>query len=87
MLDEVTRSKIRILSVDPGSTLAELIHLHDLPTSYGGQLEWKFEDEPHLDDDAKQTLGEMPKGPVVFKNGNVVELVTTQGGTTDQLEH
>jgi hypothetical protein len=86
-LDEGTRLKIRVLSKDPGSRLSEFIYLHDLPASYGGQLEWKFEDEPHLDDDAKQTLGEMPKGPVVFKNGNVVELATTQGGATDQLEH
>lgn len=85
--DEGTRLKIRVLSKDPGATLSELIHLHDLPISYGGQLEWKFEDEPLLDDDAKQALGTMPKGPVIFKNGKVVELATTQGGATDQLEH
>ncbi|KIM42946.1 hypothetical protein M413DRAFT_392210 [Hebeloma cylindrosporum] len=85
--DEGTRQKIRVLSKDPGSTLAELIHLHDLPVSYGGQLEWKFEDEPLLDDDAKEVLGTMPKGPVVFKNGSVVEPAATHDGAIDQLEH
>ena len=35
-------------------------------------MEWKFEDEPSLDDAAKELIGEMPKGPVVFEDGNVV---------------
>jgi len=78
--DEGTRLKIHVLSRDPGSTLSELIHSHDLPSSYGGKLEWKFEDEPQLDDDTKQVLGTMPKGPVIFKDGNVVELTTTLHG-------
>ena len=79
--------KIHVLSRDAGSTLSELIHSHDLPASYGGQLEWKFEDEPQLDDDAKQVLGTMPKGPLLFKDGNVVELTTTLDGEMGQLEH
>jgi len=78
--DEGTRLKIHVLSGDPGSTLSGLVHSHDLPASYGGKLEWKFEDEPQLDDDAKQVLGAMPKGPVIFKDGNVVDLSTTLRG-------
>jgi hypothetical protein len=58
------------LGKDPESltTLQKLIHPKDLPKMYGGELEWTFDDEPNLDDDAKAALpgGEMPKGPAIF---------------------
>ncbi|KAF8968943.1 CRAL-TRIO domain-containing protein [Flammula alnicola] len=75
--DEGTRQKIHVLGKDPGSTLSELVHTRDLPVAYGGELEWKFEDEPHLDEDTKQIIGEMPKGPVVFTDGAVMKLPAT----------
>lgn len=42
---------------------------------YGGDLVWKFEDEPALDDDTISAIKEMPKGPVVYKDGAVSEPV------------
>ncbi|KAG6909238.1 hypothetical protein DXG01_001420 [Tephrocybe rancida] len=72
--DEGTRNKIHVLGKDPGPTLRDLVHAHDLPKPYGGELQWKFEDEPSLDDDAKAALGgTMPKGPVVFTGGSVAK--------------
>ncbi|KAI0714077.1 CRAL/TRIO domain-containing protein [Cerioporus squamosus] len=70
--DEGTRRKIYILGKDPGPTLRTLVDPKDLPKTYGGELDWKFEDEPSLDDAAKELIGEMPKGPVVFEDGKVV---------------
>ncbi|KAI0688840.1 CRAL/TRIO domain-containing protein [Earliella scabrosa] len=70
--DEGTRRKIYILGKDPGATLRTLIEPQDLPKAYGGELDWKFEDEPALDDAAKALIGEMPKGPVLFVDGKVV---------------
>ncbi|KAG5726883.1 Sec14 cytosolic factor [Termitomyces sp. T112] len=72
--DEGTRNKIHILGKEPGSALRDLIHVYDLPKPYGGELEWKFEDDPNLDDDAKAALsGVMPKGPVVYMDGAVMK--------------
>jgi len=36
-------------------------------------MEWAFLDEPSLDEDAQEVLGEegMPRGPVVFWEGKV----------------
>ncbi|KAG6826635.1 hypothetical protein H0H92_015052 [Tricholoma furcatifolium] len=73
--DEGTRKKIHVLGKDPGPTLRDLVHIQDLPKPYGGELEWKFEDEPNLDDAAQTALGgTMPKGPVIFVEGAVVKL-------------
>lgn len=69
--DEGTRRKVHVLGKDPGPTLRTLIDPANLPRAYGGELEWKFEDEPILDDDAKKLIGEMPKGPVLLENGKV----------------
>lgn len=35
-------------------------------------MEFKFEDEPNLDQAAKDVIGEVPKGPVIFRDGAVV---------------
>ncbi|KAK7676368.1 hypothetical protein QCA50_020672 [Cerrena zonata] len=69
--DEGTRRKVHVLGKDPGPTLRTLIDPANLPKTYGGELEWKFEDEPALDQDAKNLIGEMPKGPVLLENGKV----------------
>ena len=61
-----------MLGRDPGPALRTLVEPKDLPRPYGGELDWKYEDEPALDDDAKAAIGEMPKGPAVFEDGKVV---------------
>ncbi|TRM61172.1 CRAL-TRIO domain-containing protein [Schizophyllum amplum] len=80
--DEGTRLKVHVLGRDPGPTLRELIEEGDLPKAYGGTLDFVFEDEPVLDEAAKAvvgegapgpdgkpqwTLGQVPRGPAVFK--------------------
>jgi hypothetical protein len=53
--------------------LRELIHDKDLPKAYGGELAWVFEDEPSLDEDTVSAIHEMPKGPVIYKDGAVAK--------------
>ncbi|EIN12397.1 CRAL/TRIO domain-containing protein [Punctularia strigosozonata HHB-11173 SS5] len=78
--DENTRSKIFVLgkvtsaadsssASDAGATLRTLVDSADLPRVYGGELDWAYEDEPSLDDAAKGVLGEVPKGPTIFIDG------------------
>ena len=62
-----------MLGKDPGATLRLLIDEKDIPQTYGGQLAWKFEDEPDLDDAIRGVIGEMPKGPATFVDGLVVK--------------
>lgn len=62
-----------MLGKDPGPTLRDLIDPKDLPKCYGGELDWRYEDEPLLDDAAKVVIGEMPKGPAVFVDGKVIQ--------------
>ncbi|KAJ3560204.1 hypothetical protein NP233_g10993 [Leucocoprinus birnbaumii] len=69
--DEGTRNKIYVLGKEPGAKLLEIINSEDLPKPYGGTLDWKFEDEPKLDAAAQELIGEMPKGPVIFRDGKV----------------
>ncbi|GBE85273.1 Sec14 cytosolic factor [Sparassis crispa] len=70
--DEGTRRKIHILGHEPGPALRQLIDPEHLPKSYGGDLDWNFEDEPALDQDAALVLGgAMPKGPAYFDDGRV----------------
>ncbi|GLB45504.1 putative CRAL TRIO domain-containing protein [Lyophyllum shimeji] len=71
--DEGTRNKIHVLGKDPGTKLRDLVDARNLPKPYGGELEWKFEDEPSLDEDAKAALGQMPKGPVIFADGKTLK--------------
>ncbi|EPQ54685.1 CRAL/TRIO domain-containing protein [Gloeophyllum trabeum ATCC 11539] len=71
--DEGTRNKIHVLGSDPGPTLLKLIDVENLPKIYGGQLDFKFEDEPNLDEDARKIIGDsVPKGPCLFVDGKVV---------------
>ncbi|KAF9267599.1 CRAL/TRIO domain-containing protein [Marasmius fiardii PR-910] len=69
--DEGTRKKIHVLGTDPGPVLRGLINPVHLPAVYGGELDWQFENEPSLDDPAKQAIHSMPKGPSIFVDGNV----------------
>ena len=71
LFDEGTRNKVHVLGKDPGPVLRTLIHAEHLPQPYGGELEWKFEDEPALDEPTKTTIGEMAKGPAEFVDGQI----------------
>ncbi|KAA1473730.1 CRAL/TRIO domain-containing protein [Dentipellis sp. KUC8613] len=71
--DEGTRTKVMVLGRNPGEQLRTFIEPHNLPKAYGGELEFAFEDEPVLDEPAREALGgEMPKGPIVFVDGKAV---------------
>lgn len=59
--------------------MRSIIDPENLPKPYGGELDWKFEDEPNLDQAAQELIGDMPKGPAIFKNG----LVMKPDGTHD----
>lgn len=69
--DEGTRCKFHVLGRDYGSILRTIIDPKDLPQPYGGELHWKFEDEPCLDDETQAIIGEVPKGPAIFVDGRV----------------
>lgn len=69
--DEGTRTKIHVLGRDPGPTLRALIDEENLPKTYGGKLDWTFDSDPELDADAIQFIGEMPKGPALWMDGQV----------------
>lgn len=62
-----------------GSKLQEIIDAKDLPKAYGGELDWKYEDAPSLDEDAQKALGEMPKGPIIFVDGAPARPSVTSG--------
>lgn len=69
--DEGTQKKVHVLGKDPGPRLRELVNVQDLPKVYGGELQWVFEDEPSLGEDARAVIKAMPTGPVVFVDGEV----------------
>ena len=50
-----------------------MVDAKNLPKPYGGELDWKYEDDPALDDATRALIGEMPKGPAVFLDGKVVQ--------------
>jgi hypothetical protein len=51
--------------------LLKLIDAENLPKTYGGNMEWKFENDPDLDQVAKDVIGEWPRRPSIFKHGEV----------------
>ena len=61
-----------MLGKDPGPTLRGIIEPQNLPRAYGGELEWVFEDEPALDEPAKELVDAVPKGPILFVDGKAV---------------
>lgn len=75
MFDEGTRNKVHVFGAEPGAELQEVIPAENLPKAYGGQQEWKYEDEPMLDDEIQAKIGrDGTKGPVLWEDGKVVEL-------------
>ncbi|EJC98013.1 CRAL/TRIO domain-containing protein [Fomitiporia mediterranea MF3/22] len=75
--DENTREKIHVLGSLAGAEsasskeLTSIISPSNIPRAYGGELDWDFFDEPSLDDEARQVIGHLPKGPWIFEDGNV----------------
>lgn len=51
-----------------------MINPADLPVAYGGELDWKYEDDPSFDNETKQIIECMPKGPYIFVNGKAHSL-------------
>lgn len=76
--DENTRDKINVFgdvsdpNSDGGKMIRELIAKENLPEEYGGELKWSFFDPPTLDEETRAVIGELPRGPWIFKNGKVV---------------
>jgi hypothetical protein len=73
--DKGTRDKVHVLGKDKDAlkALHTLIDPKDLPKVYGGELDWKFEDDPALDDAAKEALsGSFPRGPCWWKGGKLI---------------
>jgi len=70
--DEGTRNKVFVLGRDPGPVLRNMVDPQNLPKVYGGEMDWTFEDEPMLDDEAAALIHEMPKGPIIFVNGKAI---------------
>lgn len=52
--------------------MRECIAPENLPKDYGGEFEWSFFDPPKLDEQTRAVIGEMPRGPWIFKNGKIV---------------
>lgn len=65
---------MHVLGANPGPALLELMDADSLPQVYGGTLPFTFEDDPILDDPARNLLGatSIPRGPIIFVNGKVV---------------
>jgi hypothetical protein len=87
--DEGTRRKVHVLGAEPGSTLLELIESKDLPQIYGGELKWKYEDEPIYDDEIEAIVGHsLPPGPLVWEEDKIKPVgsgrASTNGLTNDQ---
>lgn len=78
--DSETRSKIFVLSPSESTTfLLSHIAASDLPKEYGGELEWKWQDQPNLDQSTRHLVDEVyqktdrgevfSKGPLIFQDG------------------
>jgi hypothetical protein len=76
-----------VLGKDPGPALREFIDPNNLPKRYGGELDWEFEDEPNLDEDAKRIVGEMPQGPAAFVDGKITRAILVQADEQEKLEN
>lgn len=73
MFDEGTRNKVHLFGSEPGAELQEVIPVECLPKAYGGQLDWKYEDEPMLDDEIKAKIGaESFRGPALWEDGRMI---------------
>ncbi|KAK4050993.1 cytosolic factor, phosphatidylinositol/phosphatidylcholine transfer protein [Microbotryomycetes sp. JL201] len=76
--DAHTVSKLTIVPANQVlSTLEKVVALENIPVAYGGKLDWKFGDEPMLDDEMQSHLGfeRLPRGPIRFSEQQGVKLV------------
>jgi hypothetical protein len=75
MFDEGTKNKVHILGSDPGAELRDIVPAENLPRVYGGEMDWKYEDEPMLDEEIKAKIGkDSVKGPLVWEDGRMIML-------------
>lgn len=73
--DEGTRNKIHVLDSNPGPTLKQIIKPEDIPKIYGGELDWKYEDDPKLDNELQAVVGqELPPGPLIWQNDTIIKV-------------
>lgn len=66
--------KIHILSSDTLPTLLTMMSKEAIPKEYGGELDWKYGDDPVLDEEGRKAMGgEWVRGPIVWdtKQGRV----------------
>jgi len=85
--DPLTRSKIHILPPSPSQSFAVLskhIDPSNIPKAYGGQLDWRFGDQPSLDQGLLDHFGirqeEWKIGPgAINQVGEIVALGRTGG--------
>jgi hypothetical protein len=92
--DPITTSKIFILShSDTKKTLESFIDPANIPTKYGGQLEFNFGDMPVLDPAYKDVLAfengntDFPHGPMYWIHGeNGKEMEALAVGSVDEKE-
>ncbi|KAL0565156.1 hypothetical protein V5O48_016874 [Marasmius crinis-equi] len=80
--DEGTRRKIHVLGTDPGPVLRDLIKPADLPAVYGGELDWKFENDPSLDNETQKLIESVPRGPTIFLDSRPQKPQATEKQTT-----
>lgn len=97
--DPITVSKIFILSANEVKpTLERFIDINNIPSSYGGKLEWKWGQLPALEPEILETMGwptdgskSIPTGPIKWKeasDGSKVEahaVGSQQGQRRDQV--
>ncbi|KAK7997225.1 CRAL-TRIO domain-containing protein [Apiospora arundinis] len=92
--DPVTVSKIFILGpTDVLPVLTSFIDIKNIPKEYGGEMEWKFFEEPKFDDEVKRLMSwengytALPPGPMYWRpydDGKRLELLAV--GTKDKKQ-
>lgn len=74
--DEGTRKKIVIVSgqqLEDGA-LCEIVAAQNLPRIYGGELDWRYEDEPDCDEAICRAIGheQVPDAPSEWSDGRLI---------------
>ncbi|KAK8051940.1 hypothetical protein PG993_003325 [Apiospora rasikravindrae] len=92
--DPVTVSKIFILGPDDVlPVLTSFIDIKNIPKAYGGEMDWKFFEEPKFDDEVKRLMSwengytALPPGPMYWRpydDGKRLELMAV--GTKDKKQ-
>ncbi|KAK2748941.1 hypothetical protein FQN57_007224 [Myotisia sp. PD_48] len=82
--DPVTTSKIFILPAsEVKSTLSKFMDPANFPKQYGGELDWQWEDMPHLDEPAKALIGSLER---IGSDGDLPETGQPTGEEAKQEE-